>query len=92
MQIIDSDNQSGKVNWQGKIVSIQPRTRVWRYLTDNRTHYHLGYLLFLENECDEGNGGDECGEGEKGKRRFSIATSENQQMRMGRFNGILTAI
>ncbi len=33
-------NSPSKVNWEGVIVSIQPRTRVWRYLTDNRTHYH----------------------------------------------------
>jgi len=41
---------STKIKWSGVIVSIQPRTRVWRYLTDNRTHYHLGFNLFL-NGC-----------------------------------------
>lgn len=30
-----------KVNWQGEIVAIQLRTSVWRYLTDNRTYYHI---------------------------------------------------
>ncbi|HBW35553.1 MAG: hypothetical protein VR66_17120 [Peptococcaceae bacterium BRH_c23] len=28
-------NISFKVNWQGEIVAIQPRTRVWRYLMVN---------------------------------------------------------
>jgi hypothetical protein len=41
-----------KIEWSGKIVSIQPRTRVWRYLTDNRTHYHIGYNLFLDGCAD----------------------------------------
>ncbi|WP_148637845.1 hypothetical protein [Acetobacterium wieringae] len=26
-------------------LTIQPRTEVWRYLTDNHTHYHMGYNL-----------------------------------------------
>lgn len=36
-----SKNASSKENWQGEIVAIQSRTKVWRYLTDNLTHYHL---------------------------------------------------
>ena len=64
-----SENTSSKVNWQGKIVSIQPRTRVWRYLTDNRTHYHLGYNFFIEGySCDS-------------KKQFTVAISEKQQLK-----------
>ena len=62
-------NISAKVNWEGKIVSIQPRTRVWRYLTDNRTHYHLGYNLFIEG-CNK-----------DGKNQFVVAISEKQQLK-----------
>jgi hypothetical protein len=62
-------NLSSKVNWQGKVVSIQPRTRVWRYLLDNRTHYHLGYNLFIK----------ESGIAEK--KKFSVAISEKQQFK-----------
>ncbi|MBK5262832.1 MAG: hypothetical protein JJE17_09730 [Peptostreptococcaceae bacterium] len=58
-----------KVNWQGEIVSIQPRTRVWRYLTDNRTHYHIGYNLFI------------VGDSSDGKKQFSVAISEKQQFK-----------
>ena len=47
-KLLETEDTSSKVNWQGKILSIQPRTRVWRYLTDNRTHYHLGYNFFIE--------------------------------------------
>ncbi|MBC8062851.1 MAG: hypothetical protein H7Y18_19640 [Clostridiaceae bacterium] len=58
-----------KVNWQGEIVAIQPRTRVWRYLTDNRTHYLIGYNLFI------------VGDGIEGEKQFSVAISEKQQLK-----------
>jgi len=60
---------SVKLNWQGEIVAIQPRTRVWRYLTDNRTHYHIGYNLFI------------VGDSSDGKKQFSVAISEKQQFK-----------
>ncbi|MBU3191529.1 hypothetical protein K9O30_19540 [Clostridium bowmanii] len=63
------ENISLKANWQGEIASIQPRTRVWRYLTHNRTHYHLGYNLFIV-----GHSGD-------GKKQFIVAISEKQQLK-----------
>jgi len=63
-----SDCVSMKIEWQGTIVSVQPRTRVWRYVTDNRTHYHVGYNLFLDGVAD----GTEC--------RFGVAISEKQQL------------
>lgn len=63
------ENTSLKVNWQGEIVAIQPRTRVWRYLTNNRTHYHIGYNLFI------------VGVSSDGKKQFSVAISEKQQFK-----------
>ena len=33
------------------MVSIQPRSTVWRYLTDNRTHRECGYNIFLKGEA-----------------------------------------
>ena len=60
-------DDSIKIEWTGVVVSIQPRTRVWRYLTDNRTHYHIGYNLFLDGLAD----------GEP--RQFVVAISEKQQ-------------
>jgi len=59
-----------KIEWRGTIISIQPRTRVWRYVTDNRTHYHIGYNLFL----------DGCADGADG--RFAVAISETQQKKL----------
>jgi len=66
-----SDFVSMKIEWEGTIVSIQSRTRVWRYVTDNRTHYYLGYNLFLDGIADE----VEC--------RFGVAISEKQQFSNG---------
>ena len=31
-----------KVAWEGEVVSVQPRSTVWRYLLDNRTHREIG--------------------------------------------------
>lgn len=66
-------DESVKINWKGRIVSIQPRTRVWRYVTDNRTHYHLGYNVFIEAPSDEG------------YEIFSVAISE-KQLQKGIYN------
>ena len=60
-----------KINWRGKVHSIQVRATVWRYLIDNRTHSEIGYNLFLDGEAD----------GELG--RFSVAISEKQQEKCG---------
>jgi len=46
---------------------MQPRTTVWRYVLDNRTHLHIGYNLFLDGSVDGVNG------------QFSVAISEKQQ-------------
>ena len=63
------ENTSLKVNWQGEIISIQPRTRVWRYLTHNRTHYYLGYNLFITGCSSDG------------EKNFTVAVSEKQQLK-----------
>ena len=66
-------DDSVKINWSGVVASIQPRTRVWRYLTDNRTHYHIGFNLFL----------DGCADGIE--KQFVVAISEKQQQN-GQYN------
>jgi hypothetical protein len=63
--VIEADQS--KIEWSGTIISIQPRTRVWRYITHNRTHYHIGYNLFLDGIANDVAG---C---------FSVAISEAQQ-------------
>lgn len=70
MRYLD-ENESYKIKWQGTIKSIQPRTRVWRYMTDNRTHYYLGYNIFLEDECNED------------LIEFAVAISEKQLQKCG---------
>jgi len=64
-----SESISSKVNWEGKILSIQPRARVWRYLTHNRTHYLLGYNFFIEGSSSEG------------LKNFIVTISEKQQLK-----------
>jgi hypothetical protein len=64
-------NKQTKIEWQGRILSIQPRTTVWRYVIDNRTHSHIGYNLFLEG----------CANGMNGQ--FAVAISEKQQQSGG---------
>ena len=60
-----------KINWSGTIISIQPRTNVWRYRVDNRTHSHIGYNLFLD------------GIAEGLPLQFAVAISEKQQQTVG---------
>jgi hypothetical protein len=59
-----------KIKWHGTIASIQPRTAVWRYRLDNRTHSHNGYNLFLEGEANDST------------ERYSVAISEKQQQKL----------
>lgn len=59
-----------KIAYQGTIVAVQPRSNVWRYRLDNRTHSHTGYNIFLIGETD----GEE--------REFVVAISEKQQEKM----------
>ena len=47
-----SQQSSFRVRWQGQIEAVQCRAWVWRYKTDNRTHHHLGFNLFVEGEAD----------------------------------------
>ena len=75
------DENQKKVQWWGKVVSVQPRSTVWRYLIDNRTHRECGYNVFLRGEarCDgvlfqHDSGSD--------KYDFCVAISEKQQSKI----------
>lgn len=61
------DDTPRKMCFRGIIKSVQPRSNVWRYRLDNRTHSHTGYNVFLTGEAD----GEE--------REYVIAISEKQQ-------------
>jgi hypothetical protein len=71
IEMKDCANLQKKVTWSGIIKSIQPRTTVWRYVLDNRTHRHIGYNIFLIGEA----GGEE--------KEFAVAISEKQQQSVG---------
>lgn len=59
-----------KITFYGIIRSVQPRSNVWRYRLDNRTHSLTGYNLFLTGIAN-GVEGD-----------FAIAISEKQQEKL----------
>lgn len=58
-----------KIIFQGTIISIQPRSNVWRYLVDNRPHSLTGYNIFISGTA----------EGEE--KQFAVAISEKQQIK-----------
>lgn len=64
------ENIPRKISFQGTILSVQPRSNVWRYRLDNRTHSLTGYNIFL------------TGEAEDEPRQFVVAISERQQMKL----------
>ena len=76
------DTNQKKINWQGEVVAIQPRSNVWRYLIDNRTHNEIGYNVFLKGSVFCGpekishNSGSE-------KYDFCVAISEKQAFNAG---------
>lgn len=59
-----------RVRWRGEIQAVQCRAWVWRYKTDNRTHHHLGFNLWIEGEVA----------GQAGK--FIVAVSDTQHRKM----------
>ena len=61
------EQEQRKISFQGIIKSVQPRSTVWRYRLDNRTHRTVGYNIFLTGIAD----GEE--------KDFAIAISEKQQ-------------
>ncbi len=78
------DASQVKVVWEGEVVSVQPRSTVWRYLVDNRTHREVGYNVFVRGEAHvsgtsaafkfSGRGGEAYD--------FCVAVSEKQQEKL----------
>ncbi len=64
------ENIPEKITFQGTVFSVQPRSNVWRYRMDNRTHNLTGYNIFLNGTA----------EGEE--KKFAPAISEKQQMKI----------
>lgn len=62
-----------KISFQGIIKSVQPRSTVWRYRLDNRTHRTVGYNIFLTGIAD----GEE--------KDFAIATLPKIYPRLPKF-------
>lgn len=62
-------NKQVKISFSGTILSVQPRSNVWRYRLDNRTHRMTGYNIFLS------------GVAEDAEKDFAVAISEKQQQK-----------
>ena len=62
-------NTQNKISFSGVILSVQPRSNVWRYRLYNRTHSMTGYNIFLKGIAD----GEE--------KEFAVAISEKQQQK-----------
>ncbi len=67
------DVEHYKIKFSGTIVSVQPRTTVWRYLLDNRTHREIGFNIFMTGIAPVPYEEDTIAE-----RDFSVAISEMQ--------------
>ena len=63
---VSNEETSSRILWQGEIRAVQCRAWVWRYVTDNRTHHHLGFNIWAEGEA--------AGHSEK----FIVAISDTQ--------------
>ena len=59
-----------KIKFFGRVIAVQPRSTVWRYRLDNRTHRMTGYNVFFLGTTN----GEE--------RKFSVAISEKQQEKL----------
>ena len=64
-----ANNTQTKITFSGVILSVQPRSDVWRYRLDNRTPSLTGYNVFLKGTA----------EGEE--KDFAIAISEKNQQK-----------
>ena len=63
------DKDQRKILYEGTVISVQPRSNVWRYRLDNRTHSMTGYNIFLK------------GIAEGIEKEFAVAISEKQQQK-----------
>ena len=71
-----------KIRWEGIVVAVQPRSTVWRYLVDNRTHREIGYNIFLNGTFDAGFLDEESLVRENRNYSFAVAISETQQNKL----------
>lgn len=46
------EQEQRKVSFRETIKSVQPRSNVWRYRLDNRTHSMTGYNIFFTGIAD----------------------------------------
>ena len=67
---MNNEQSISRICWQGEIQAVQCRAWVWRYKTDNRTHHHLGFNLWIKGEA-----ADKVG-------KFIVAVSDTQHRKI----------
>ena len=76
------DADQVKLSWEGTVVSVQPRSTVWRYWVDNRTHREIGYNVFIRGAVLFGDSVvKDFGRGFP-SYDFCVAVSEKQQEKL----------
>ncbi|MBS6396448.1 MAG: hypothetical protein KH452_04765 [Clostridiales bacterium] len=76
------DTSQMKICWQGEVISVQPRSTVWRYITDNRTHRECGFNIFLKGRVTDLDGNVVTLKSTSGQYDFCIAISEKQEEKL----------
>ena len=71
-----------KIAWQGEVVSIQPRSKVWRYIADNRTHRECGFNVFIKGTVQAPDGSVPAFHPVSEKYDFCVAISELQEYKL----------
>lgn len=71
------EQEQGRVSFQGIIKSVQPRSNVWRYRLDNRTHSMTGHNLFLTGIVDGEERNFAISEKQQEKYKFHIGDEIN---------------
>ncbi len=91
MDYWDDEIEQTKIRFIGRIISVQVRSTVWRYLVDNRTHREIGYNIFMNgrvqypdsaDNAEGGNGNDASHKASETETDFSVAISEKQLQKL----------
>ena len=66
----------GKIEWHGRLTSVQPRIRLLRSF-DQRHHNYLGYVLFLTGMADGENRDFSVAVGKAAQQKHSFSAGMN---------------
>jgi hypothetical protein len=76
------EGETGKVDWSGKVVSIQPRIRLMRSF-DQRSHNYLGYTLQIQGNVGGEEGTFVIGIGKEAQAKHQFQSGDIASGRSG---------